>query len=51
MDKQIRDCENCIHHKDGGCEVWECKFEEKGEARCSTKDLRKIGKCVAGKSI
>ncbi len=29
--KQIRDCENCIHYKDGGCEVWECKFEAKEE--------------------
>ena len=25
----FRDCENCIHHKDGCCEVWECKFEAK----------------------
>ena len=31
VSKQIRDCENCIHHKDGCCEVWECKFEAKEE--------------------
>ena len=27
----FRDCENCIHYKDEGCEVWECKFEAKEE--------------------
>ena len=24
-----RDCENCVHHKDNGCESWECKFERR----------------------
>lgn len=31
IEANMRDCENCIHHKDGGCEVWECKFEAKEE--------------------
>lgn len=26
---QLRDCENCIHHSDNGCEVWECKFKRR----------------------
>ena len=24
-----RDCKNCIHHSDEGCEVWDCSFEPK----------------------
>jgi len=24
-----RDCPNCIHKKELGCEVWNCKFEPK----------------------
>lgn len=24
-----RDCDNCKHRKDNGCEVWDCKFEAK----------------------
>ena len=24
-----RDCEHCIHHKDKGCESWECHFERR----------------------
>lgn len=24
-----RDCDNCAHHSDGGCSVWECSFEAK----------------------
>ena len=24
-----RDCDNCAHHSDGGCSVWECSFEQK----------------------
>lgn len=24
-----RDCEHCIHHKDNGCESWECHFERR----------------------
>lgn len=23
----IRDCDNCIHHTDGGCTKWECEYE------------------------
>ena len=23
----MRDCDNCIHRKADGCEVWECEFE------------------------
>ena len=30
-DNQLRDCENCIHHSDNGCEVWECEFEKRSE--------------------
>jgi hypothetical protein len=26
-----RDCENCVHRKENGCEVWDCAFEQKGE--------------------
>lgn len=26
---QLRDCENCIHHSDNGCEVWECEFKRR----------------------
>lgn len=26
---QLRDCENCVHHSDNGCEVWECKFKRR----------------------
>ena len=22
-----RDCPNCIHRKENGCEEWDCKFE------------------------
>lgn len=28
---QLRDCENCIHHSDSGCEVWECEFEKRSD--------------------
>ena len=24
-----RDCDNCAHHSEGGCSVWECSFERK----------------------
>jgi hypothetical protein len=24
-----RDCDNCAHHSEGGCSVWECSFEQK----------------------
>ena len=24
-----RDCDNCAHHSEGGCSVWECSFEAK----------------------
>lgn len=23
-----RDCERCVHNTDGGCESWDCEFEE-----------------------
>lgn len=26
-----RDCDNCVHHSDGGCSVWECSFEQKDD--------------------
>lgn len=26
---QLRDCENCIHHSENGCEVWECEFKRR----------------------
>ena len=26
-----RDCDNCAHHSDGGCSVWECSFEQKDD--------------------
>ena len=25
----MRDCEHCKHHKENGCEVWECDYEDK----------------------
>jgi len=25
----MRDCENCKHRKENGCEKWECEFEPK----------------------
>lgn len=28
---QLRDCENCIHHSDNGCEVWDCEFEKRSD--------------------
>ena len=28
-DNQLRDCENCVHHSDNGCEVWECEFKRR----------------------
>ena len=24
-----RDCDNCAHHSEGGCSVWECSYEQK----------------------
>ena len=27
MTEETRDCENCIHHTENGCESWECSFE------------------------
>lgn len=24
-----RDCDNCAHHSEGGCSVWECSFTPK----------------------
>lgn len=24
-----RDCKNCIHHLEGGCESWNCEFERR----------------------
>ena len=24
-----KDCDNCAHHSDGGCSVWECSFTPK----------------------
>ena len=26
-----RDCDNCAHHSDGGCSVWECSFAQKDD--------------------
>ncbi len=26
-----RDCDNCIHRKENGCEKWDCKFEPKSD--------------------
>ena len=26
---QLRDCENCVHHSDNGCEVWKCEFKRR----------------------
>lgn len=26
-----RDCPNCIHRKENGCEEWDCKFEPKSD--------------------
>ena len=23
----MRDCENCIHYKEGECSVWDCDFK------------------------
>ena len=28
---QLRDCENCIHHSENGCEVWECEFKKRSD--------------------
>jgi len=28
---QLRDCENCIHHSENGCEVWGCEFEKRSD--------------------
>ena len=28
---QLRDCENCVHHSDNGCEVWKCEFEKRSD--------------------
>ncbi len=25
-----RDCTNCIHRKENGCESWDCHFQQKG---------------------
>lgn len=30
-DDQLRDCENCVHHSENGCEVWECEFEKRSD--------------------
>lgn len=27
----LRDCENCVHHSENGCEVWECEFEKRSD--------------------
>lgn len=24
-----RDCENCIHHTENGCDSWDCEFERR----------------------
>lgn len=29
IDANIRDCDNCKHHTENGCESWECAFEPK----------------------
>ena len=26
-----RDCDNCAHHSEGGCSVWECSFAQKDD--------------------
>ena len=31
IEANMRDCENCKHHTENGCESWDCEFEEKGE--------------------
>ena len=28
----MRDCDNCIHRKADGCEVWECEYINRYEA-------------------
>ena len=30
-----RDCDNCAHHSEGGCSVWECSFEQKEDDKIS----------------
>ena len=29
--KLPRDCEHCKNHKDGECQVWECKYEKRSD--------------------
>lgn len=29
----IRDCENCIHMRKDGCEVWECEYVSIDQAK------------------
>lgn len=36
-----RDCDNCIHRKEDGCEKWECEFEPKA-TDAATRVLEKI---------
>lgn len=29
MFREKRDCKHCIHHKEDGCEVWDCEYGRK----------------------
>ena len=31
----MRDCEHCKHHKNGGCESWDCEFEPTTKNDCA----------------
>ena len=44
-----RDCDNCAHHSDGGCSVWECSFERKKDdllSRRAVIDAVENGMCI-----
>ena len=36
-----RDCDNCAHHSEGGCSVWECSFEQKEDDTISRLEATK----------
>ena len=48
-----RDCDNCAHHSEGGCSVWECSFAQKDDtiSRQAAIDVLTFGKEILSRAM
>lgn len=43
-----RNCKECKHKKEKGCELWECRFEQNTDKVLRIKVLETVGQYFAG---